>query len=82
MAEQDNVRRVNEIYGAFARGDVRAVLDQLADDVDWYDPGPAPFPTLGATAAERMSGVHLAARRDAQLRGRGPNHLLVALGPP
>lgn len=41
MAEPDNVRCVEEIYGAFARGDVPAVLDQLDDDVDWYDPGPA-----------------------------------------
>jgi uncharacterized protein len=47
MAEQDNVRCVKDIYDAFARGDVPAVLDQLADDVDWYDPGPAAVPHAG-----------------------------------
>jgi ketosteroid isomerase-like protein len=30
-----NAQTVHRIYAAFARGDVRAILDQLAEDVDW-----------------------------------------------
>ena len=34
----DNVGTVAAIYEAFGRGDIPAVLDKLADDVDW-EPG-------------------------------------------
>jgi hypothetical protein len=40
MAEQDNVRIVREAYDAFVRGDIQAVLNTLADDVEWITPGP------------------------------------------
>lgn len=32
---QSNVRSVEAIYAAFGRGDVPAILEHLADDVDW-----------------------------------------------
>ena len=31
----DHIATVQEIYEAFGRGDVAAVLDRLAEDVDW-----------------------------------------------
>jgi uncharacterized protein len=31
----DNVKTIQAIYEAFGRGDVAAILDGLADDVDW-----------------------------------------------
>lgn len=31
----DNVEAVREIYEAFGRGDIAAILDHLADDVEW-----------------------------------------------
>jgi hypothetical protein len=31
---------IRSVYEAFGRGDVPAILGMLADDVDWYDPGP------------------------------------------
>ena len=34
----DNVATVNGAYEAFGRGDVAAVLDALADDVEWSSP--------------------------------------------
>jgi ketosteroid isomerase-like protein len=34
----DNVRTVAAIYEAFGRGDVPAILERMADDVDW-EPG-------------------------------------------
>jgi ketosteroid isomerase-like protein len=30
-----NVSTIQEIYGAFGRGDVPAILERLADDVEW-----------------------------------------------
>jgi ketosteroid isomerase-like protein len=35
-----NVESVIAIYDAFGRGDVPAILDQLADDVDWDQDAP------------------------------------------
>jgi len=47
MTEQENVQRIQELYAAFGRGDVPAILDQLTDDVVWYDPGPPEVPHAG-----------------------------------
>jgi uncharacterized protein len=35
-----NVESVQAIYAAFGRGDVAAILDQLADDVEWDQDAP------------------------------------------
>ncbi|MGA7883404.1 MAG: nuclear transport factor 2 family protein, partial [Terrimicrobiaceae bacterium] len=40
MSEQANERMVRNLYDAFGRGDIPTILSMLADDVDWYDPGP------------------------------------------
>src|ERR671936_802484 len=48
MAEQDNLRIVQEGYAAFARGDVAAALSSYAADVEWSMPGsPDIFPYAG-----------------------------------
>ena len=47
MTEQKNVQLIQELYAAFGRGDVPAILDQLTDDVVWYDPGPPEVPHAG-----------------------------------
>jgi uncharacterized protein len=47
MTEQENVQLVQELYRAFGRGDVPAILEQLTDDVVWYDPGPPEVPHAG-----------------------------------
>src|SRR5437588_8566135 len=36
MSEQ-RVELVKDVYGAFARGDVPAVLGAFADDIEWYE---------------------------------------------
>jgi ketosteroid isomerase-like protein len=41
--EAQNTQVVQNAYAAFARGDVQAILDSLADDIDWnpvYGAGP------------------------------------------
>lgn len=35
MSSDDNVKTITQIYGAFGRGDVPAILAALSDDVDW-----------------------------------------------
>ena len=40
MSEQANERIVRNLYDAFGRGDIQTILNMLAYDVDWYDPGP------------------------------------------
>ena len=41
------IEKVQQMYGAFGRGDVPAILAELADDVDWeYNNFPSPIPWL------------------------------------
>lgn len=47
MNEQENTRVVQQIYEAFEREDVEALLRLVADDAEWVDPGPAGTPTAG-----------------------------------
>jgi ketosteroid isomerase-like protein len=35
MGAQQNIQTVKEIYDAFGRGDVEAILERCTDDVDW-----------------------------------------------
>jgi len=39
MSEQDNTAIVKRIYEAFGRGDIEAILTNLADDVEWIVSG-------------------------------------------
>ena len=38
MSEKENVQVVQQMYEAFNRRDIPAVLDILADDVEWHSP--------------------------------------------
>ena len=40
MSEQENIHVVQQFYRAFGRGDMQAVLNAVADDVKWHEPGP------------------------------------------
>ena len=35
MGADENVKTIQDVYEAFGRGDVQAVLDRVTDDVDW-----------------------------------------------
>jgi hypothetical protein len=35
MGGEENIKTIQSIYEAFARGDVQVILDGLTDDVDW-----------------------------------------------
>lgn len=44
MSEQENTQTITGLYAAFGRGDMPAVLEALADDVEWVIPGPSDVP--------------------------------------
>jgi uncharacterized protein len=35
MSADANIKIITEVYGAFGRGDIAAILDAVTDDVDW-----------------------------------------------
>jgi ketosteroid isomerase-like protein len=43
MSEQSNLERVQQVYAAFGRGDLPALLALLDENVSWRMAGPAPF---------------------------------------
>jgi len=47
MNEQQNTPLIQKLYDAFSRGDIPAILAELADDVDWTFEGPAIIPYTG-----------------------------------
>src|SRR4051794_15726537 len=47
MGERENERVVQEMFAALGRGDLPAVLDKLADDIEWRIAGPSELPSAG-----------------------------------
>ena len=47
MAEQQNVKIVQDAYAAFGRGDIPALLDNLSENVEWHLPGEGLIPQAG-----------------------------------
>ena len=43
MSEHPNVRLIRRGYVAFARGDLEAVRELMADGVLWHEPGRSPI---------------------------------------
>ena len=48
MAEQQNVKVVQDAYAAFERSDIPALLDKLGENVEWLVPGEGMIPQAGA----------------------------------
>jgi uncharacterized protein len=58
MSEQ-SIEFVEGIYGAFARGDVPAVLGAFAEDIEWYESEGMPYGGLhcgGEAVAQKVFG--------------------------
>jgi ketosteroid isomerase-like protein len=43
MSEHPNARLIRQGYAAFARGDLEAIRELMADDVVWHEPGRSPI---------------------------------------
>ena len=48
VSEQNNVQTVQQIYAAFGRGDIPAVLAALSDEIEWQVTGPREVSYAGA----------------------------------
>src|SRR5258708_285321 len=48
MSEQANLQLVKDLYSAFQRGDIQAILDATDPNIVWTDHGPASVPIFGA----------------------------------
>ncbi len=48
MSERENVLVLQQIYTAVGRGDIPALLNLLAEDVDWKMTGPSVLPWAGS----------------------------------
>jgi len=44
---ENNIQLIKELYAAFSRGDISAILNVLADNVEWVDPGAPDIPYAG-----------------------------------
>ena len=40
MSADANIKTIAQVYEAFGRGDVAAILDAVTDDVDWASEAP------------------------------------------
>jgi hypothetical protein len=47
MNEQQNLQTVQQTCAAFVRGDIQAILGNVAPDVEWVFPGPKQVPFAG-----------------------------------
>ena len=47
MSKEQNIQAVQRGYEAFGRGDLDALIDFFADDIEWISPGPQELPTAG-----------------------------------
>jgi ketosteroid isomerase-like protein len=61
MGEQENVQMVREIYAAFGRGDVPTILNLVAEDVEWTNPGAPAVPYAGRRRGRAQVAEFLAA---------------------
>ena len=47
MTQENNVRVAQQLYAAFGRGDVPAVLEGLDPNITWVNPGPSDLAYFG-----------------------------------
>lgn len=83
-----NLQTVQTIYAAFGRGDVPAILEQLADNVDWeygYRNTPNPVPWLQPKTGKAGVAEFFSSLGELEIQKFAPtailegDHLVVAL---
>ena len=61
MSADANIKTIAEVYQAFGRGDVAAILDAVTDDVDWAAEAASPAaPWYGVRHGRDACGLGLA----------------------
>jgi ketosteroid isomerase-like protein len=64
MSTQDNLRIVQGIYSAFGKGDIPAILNALADDVEWLQPPGGEPPFKGTYRGRDGAGTFFQGRQE------------------
>ena len=60
MTAGQNIETASQMYEAFGRGDVQAILDLVTDDVDWSTDAAIPSaPWYGDRKSTRLNSSHL-----------------------
>jgi hypothetical protein len=60
VSAQENTRLVQSVYEAFGRGDLAALAEVMADDIEWVDPGdPDDNPNAGTFKGRKQSAAGL-----------------------
>ena len=55
MSAEENARLVQSAYEAFGQGDMAALAEVMADDIEWVDPGnPDDDPNAGTEPELRL----------------------------
>ncbi len=55
MAEQENVALIQKLLKAFARGDIRTIVESCAEDCETHHDGPAAIPYADGRAERSAS---------------------------
>lgn len=56
MGEQENVKVVQQLYADFGKGNIPAILNTLAEDVEWREPAAGPPPFAGTYRGRERVG--------------------------
>jgi ketosteroid isomerase-like protein len=81
MSSEENVQTAKEGYAAFGRGDVGAILEQLTDDIEWIEPGPADVIAAAGTyrGKEQVAGFFATLGENVEIHKFEP-HEFIAQG--
>jgi ketosteroid isomerase-like protein len=47
MNHEQNIALIRKLYDAFAKGDIRTIVDNVTEDVEWISEGPSAVPWYG-----------------------------------
>jgi uncharacterized protein len=66
VSEQENTKLVRQVYDNFKSGDIKALLNLLADDIEWQLPEIEDVPFSGKHRGQEQMGQFFASLVDAQ----------------
>ena len=66
MSEQENTELVRQVYEHFKNGEIKALLNLLADNIEWHLPEIENVPFSGARRGQEQMGQFFASLVDTQ----------------
>ena len=78
MSEQDNMRIIQQAYGAFGRGDLPGLLALLTEDIEWQHPEIENVPwAISVRGKDGVSGFFAAIGKAADIDKFEPLHFIA-----